>query len=174
MSGIAQDQITAIAEVAIAKFNELQQEEKTKKQDRRLFNTRILLKNYRHLKVYCNEMKESMNLDDGEQEEIITTPDKEYLTLESIKRSEARTLAMMRFIDNMIKVYEMDCKHLGTEAVRRYETLLHFYVNDERKTYAEIAKLHNVHERTAQRDLKEAVHAMSVLFFGTDGLRLQL
>lgn len=173
MSSIAQEQIAAIAEVAIAKFNELQQEEKTKKLDRRLFNTRILLKNYRHLKVYCNEMKENMDLKDEEQEEIIS-PDKEYLTLESIKRSEARTLAMMRFIDNMIRVYEMDCNHLGEEAVRRYETLLHFYINDERKTYAEIAKLHNVHERTAQRDLKEAVHAMSVLFFGTDGLRLQL
>lgn len=173
MSSIAQEQIAAIAEVAIAKFNELQQEEKTKRLDRRLFNTKILLKNYRHLKVYCNEMKENMDLKDGEQEEIIT-PDKEYLTLESIKRSEARTLAMMRFIDNMIKVYEMDCKHLGEEAVRRYETLLHFYINDERKAYVEIAKLHNVHERTAQRDLKEAVHAMSVLFFGTDGLRLQL
>ncbi len=173
MSSIAQEQIAAIAEVAIAKFNELQQEEKTKRLDRRLFNTRILLKNYRHLKVYCDEMKENMDLEGEEQEEIIS-PDKEYLTLESIKRSEARTLAMMRFIDNMIRVYETDCKHLGTEAVRRYETLLHFYINDERKTYAEIAKLHNVHERTAQRDLKEAVHAMSVLFFGTDGLRLQL
>lgn len=173
MSSIAQEQIAAIAEVAIAKFNELQQEEKTKRLDRRLFNTRILLKNYRHLKVYCDEMKENMDLEGEKQEEIIS-PDKDYLTLESIKRSEARTLAMMRFIDNMIRVYETDCKHLGTEAVRRYETLLHFYINDERKTYAEIAKLHNVHERTAQRDLKEAVHAMSVLFFGTDGLRLQL
>ena len=173
MSSIAQEQITAIAEVAIAKFNELQQEEKTKRLDRRLFNTRILLKNYRHLKVYCDEMKENKDLEGEEQEELIS-PDKEYLTLESIKRSEARTLAMMRFIDNMISVYETDCKHLGAEAVRRYETLLHFYINDERKTYAEIAKLHNVHERTAQRDLKEAVHAMSVLFFGTDGLRLQL
>lgn len=173
MSSIAQEQIAAIAEVAIAKFNELQQEEKTRRLDRRLFNTRILLKNYRHLKVYCDEMKENLDLEGEEQEEIIS-PDKEYLTLESIKRSEVRTLAMMRFIDNMIRVYETDCKHLGTEAVRRYETLLHFYINDERKTYAEIAKLHNVHERTAQRDLKEAVHAMSVLFFGTDGLRLQL
>lgn len=173
MSSIAQEQIATIAEVAIAKFNELQQEEKTKRLDRRLFNTRILLKNYRHLKVYCIEMKESMDLEEGEQEEIIT-PDKEYLTLESIKRSEARTLAMMRFIDNMIKVYEMDCKHLGTEAIRRYETLMHFYINNEKMTYSEIADLHNVHERTAQRDLKEAIHSMSVLFFGTDGLRLQL
>ncbi|QDP99351.1 hypothetical protein FOH38_01615 [Lysinibacillus fusiformis] len=71
MSSIAQEQIATIAEVAIAKFNELQQEEKVKRLDRRLFNTRILLKNYRHLKVYCNEMKENMDLEDGEQEEII-------------------------------------------------------------------------------------------------------
>lgn len=173
MKGIAEEQIAAIAEVAIKKFYELQKEEKTKRIDRRLFNTKILLKNYRHLKVYCNEMKKNLDLKMGEEEKIIT-PDKAYLTLESIKRSEARTLAMMRFIDNMIRVYEMDCKHLGAEAVRRYETLLHFYINDKRKSYAEIAKLHNVSERTAQRDLKEAVHAMSVLFFGTDGMRLQL
>lgn len=107
MSSIAQEQIAAIAEVAIEKFNELQQEEKTKRLDRRLFNTKILLKNYRHLKVYCNEM---------------------------------------------------DCKHLGEEAVRRYEMLLHFYINDVRKTYAEIAKLHNVHERTAQRHFKLSLY----------------
>lgn len=173
MDMLQQEQIAAITEVAINKFNQLQQEEKVKRADRRLFNTRILLKNYRHLKVYCNEMKESMDVAEDEKGEIITE-DKEFLTLESIKKSEARTLAMMRFIDSMISVYEKDCKHLGDEAVRRYETLLHFYINDEKKTYAEIATLHNVHERTAQRDLKEAVHAMSVLFFGTDGLRLQL
>ncbi|MGG2111017.1 hypothetical protein ABFY60_10935 [Lysinibacillus pakistanensis] len=102
-------------------------------------------------------MKENKVLEDGVQEKIIT-PNKEYLTLESIKRSEARTLAMMRFIDNMNKVYKMDCKHLGEEAVRRYEMLLHFYINDVRKTYAEIAKLHNVHERTAQRYFKLSLH----------------
>ncbi len=173
MNSIEQDQIAAIAEVAITKFNELQQEEKTKRLDRRLFNTKILLKNYRHLKMYCDEMKETVDIDDGESDDLFSA-DKEYLSLESIKRSEARTLAMMRFIDNMIRVYEMDCKHLGAEAVRRYETLMHFYINEEKKTYAEIATLHDVHERTAQRDLKEAIHAMSVLFFGTDGLRLQL
>ncbi|KOS60887.1 hypothetical protein FJQ98_20550 [Lysinibacillus agricola] len=171
MSNLEQEQITAIAEIAISKFNELQQEEKTRRLDRRLFNTKILLKNYRHLKMYCDEMKETVDIDEGEPDDLFTT-DKEYLSLESIKRSEARTLAMMRFIDNMIKVYEMDCKHLGAEEVRRYNTLMHFYITEEKKTCAEIAELHHVHERTAQRDLKEAVHAMSVLFFGTDGLRL--
>ncbi|MFE3573723.1 hypothetical protein [Lysinibacillus sp. NPDC059133] len=172
MNNIEQEQIAVIAEVAITKFNELQQEEKTKRLDRRLFNTRILLKNYRHLKMYCDEMKETMDIDDGETEDLFTA-DKEYLSLESIKRSEARTLAMMRFIDNMIKVYELDCKHLGTEAVRRFNTLMHFYIYEKKKSYAEIAEIYHVHERTAQRDLKEAVYAMSVLFFGTDGLRLQ-
>lgn len=85
MSSIAQEQIAAIAEVAIEKFNELQQEEKTKRLDRRLFNTKILLKNYRHLKVYCNEMKENKVLEDGVQEKIII-PDKEYLYIRIHKK----------------------------------------------------------------------------------------
>ncbi|MCY1184826.1 hypothetical protein D9M73_255500 [compost metagenome] len=51
---------------------------------------------------------------------------------------------------------------------------MYFYIYENKKTYEEIAELHQLNERTVRRDLKEAVHALAVLIFGIDGLRIQL
>ncbi|MGE7998843.1 hypothetical protein ACQKOF_09225 [Lysinibacillus sp. NPDC093190] len=98
----------------------------------------------------------------------------EYLSIESLTRSSVRTMNMINFIDKMLEFYKNDCKQQGKEGIRKYDTLMHFYIYDDKKTYADIAELHVVNERTVRRDLKEAVHALSVLIFGIDGLRIQL
>lgn len=172
MSSIAPEQMAAIAEVAIAKFNELQQEEQTKKADRRLFNTRLLLRNYHNFKARCEELKE-MNKVETEEDPFIEIGS-EYLSIESLTRSSARTMNMLNFIDKMLEFYKDDCVRQGKEAIRKHDTLMYFYINEDKKTYSDIAELHEINERTVRRDLKEAVHALSVLIFGIDGLRIQL
>lgn len=165
-------QLEQIAEIAITKFKELQQEEQTKKADRRLFNTRLLLRNYHNLKVRCEELKE-MNKIETEDDPFIEIGG-EYLSVDSLTRSSARTINMMNFIDRMLEFYKKECELQGKEAVRKYDSLMHFYIYDKKKTYIEIAELHDIDERTVRRDLKEAVYALSVLIFGIDGLRIQL
>ncbi|EON70415.1 hypothetical protein [Lysinibacillus sphaericus] len=172
MNSLEQEQIAAIAEVVIEKFNELQEEEQTKKIDRRLFNTKILLKHYRNFKARCEKLKEDNKLE--VEEDPFIDIGGQYLSIESLTRSSARTLNLMRFIDKMIEFYKSDCERQGKGAIRKHETIMHYYIYDEKKTYADIAELFDVDERTVRRDLKEAVYALSVLIFGVDGLRIQL
>ncbi|MFJ7953535.1 hypothetical protein ACIQZG_18695 [Lysinibacillus sp. NPDC096418] len=166
-------EIKQIADVAITKFNQLMQEENNKKTDRRIFNTRLLLRNYQNFKARCEELKETNKVEVIEEDPFIEVSG-EYLSVESLTRSSVRTINMMRFIDNMLEFYKKDCERQGKESIRKYDTLMSFYIDDDKKTYADIAELHNVNERTVRRDLKEAVYALSVLIFGIDGLRIQL
>ncbi|MFJ7662971.1 hypothetical protein ACIQXW_11260 [Lysinibacillus sp. NPDC097162] len=165
-------ELEKITEIVITKFSELQREEQTKKSDRRLFNTRLLLRNYHNLKARCEELVEK-NKTETEDDPFIAIGG-EYLSIESLTRSSARTMNMMNFIDKMLEFYKKDCERQGKEDIRKYNTLIHFYINEDKKTYEDIAELHELNERTVRRDLKEAVHALSVLIFGIDGLRIQL
>lgn len=159
-------------EMTITKFIERQQEEQTKKTDRRLFNTRLLLRNYHKFKVRCEELKE-LNKVETEEDPFVEIGG-EYLSIESLTRSSVRTMNMMNFIDKMLEFYKNDCIQQGKDAIRKYDTLMHYYIYEDKKTFDDIAELHNINERTVRRDLKEAVQALSVLIFGIDGLRIQL
>ncbi|MEY9980088.1 hypothetical protein [Lysinibacillus sp. RC79] len=159
-------------EMTITRFIERQQEEQTKKADRRLFNTRLLLRNYHQFKVRCEELKE-LNKVETEEDPFVEIGG-EYLSIESLTRSSVRTMNMMNFIDKMLEFYKNDCIQQGKEAIRKYDTLMHYYIYEDKKTFDDIAELHDINERTVRRDLKEAVHALSVLIFGIDGLRIQL
>ncbi|UPW82741.1 hypothetical protein [Lysinibacillus sp. Ag94] len=172
MNNLSAEDLATIAKVAIGEFTALQQEEQNKKIDRRLFNTRLLLKNYRRFKERCEKLIE-VNEVKVEEDPFIEIGG-QYLSIESLTKSSARTLNLMLFIDKMLDFYKSDCERKGKGAIRKYETLMHYYIYDEKKTYDDIAGLNDVDERTVRRDLKEAVYAVSVLIFGVDGLRIQL
>lgn len=142
------------------------------KEDRRIFNTRLLLRNYHNFKNRCEELKESNKIETEEDPFIEIAG--EYLSVESLTRSSTRTMKMLNFIDKMLEFYKHDCERQGKEALRKYNTLMCFYIDEDKKTYDDLAELHNINERTVRRDLNEAVQALSVLVFGIDGLRIQL
>lgn len=172
MNNLRTEDLAIIAKVAIGEFAALQQEEQNKKIDRRLYNTRLLLRNYRDFKVRCEKLREENKV--SVKEDPFIEIGGQYLSIESLTRSSARTLNLMLFIDEMLDFYKNNCERQGKTAIRKYETLMHYYIYDDKKTYGEIAELYELDERTVRRDLKEAVYAVSVLIFGVDGLRIQL
>lgn len=160
------------AKTGIEAYEKAQQEEQSKKIDRRLFNTRLLLRNYRSFKERCEILQEENKV--KVKEDPFVEIGGQYLSIESLTKSSARTLNLMLFIDKMLDFYKSDCERQGKDAIRKYETIMHYYIYDDKKTYADIAGLYGLNERTVRRDLKEAVYALSVLIFGVDGLRIQL
>lgn len=144
--------------------------EKTKR-DRRLRNTKLLVRNYRSFKQHCaaipdelKEMDEKLSLDDelGVEE----------LALESIKKSKRRTMAMVKFIDKVLGVYKIICESSGKEEeVRRYQALYLLYISDDKKTAQEIATCQKTDPRTVYRDVDKACKALSALIFGVDSIR---
>lgn len=167
--------VAEASKVAILEYNKVQREELMQKENKRLYNSKVLLLNYRRLNLY-RKAKQGRIYQEGEVVgDPFTDLDFEYIEIDSITNSAKKTLSLMSFIDIMLHVYELECCHSAEdEAKRRYKTLYHFYIAEEKKTYAQIAEILHVSERTSKRDLQEAVQSMSVLFFGVDGLRLSL
>lgn len=176
------------SETAVKAALDFLEEEKKKEQqtkrDRRLRNTKLLLRNYRSFVLHCKELKTELEQLEGEQlegegekterEELeeIDLLDQEELAVEAIKRSKKRTLAMVKFIDKMLMVYRiLSVSSNRPEEVRQYETIYRMYIAPERMTIEQIAECHHVATRTVHRDINEAVKTLSSLIFGVDGIR---
>lgn len=160
--------------VAIKEYERQKQLEDQKKLDRRLHNTKLLLKNYRNFKSHCIQIKNELVELESPDREIIAFMDSDEFALESVKRSKRRTLAMVQFIDRTLEVYELLCqKDTEKDSIRYYNTIKKLYIDEPKMTFEKVAECHNVHPRTVRRDVEEAVKALTVLIFGVDGIRFK-
>lgn len=146
--------------------------------DRRLRNTRLLLKNYRMLKQHvqgavfnAKQAKESaIDILDG-LDEFSFFDDNLYI--ESIKRSQQRTFIILQHIDEMLKYYRISCEQSGREDdMRLYRIIMKTYINDERKTAEQISEEENIERRTVYKNINTALKPLSALIFGIDSLKL--
>lgn len=162
------------ARTALEKLEEEKKKMQSKAADRRLHNTKLLLRNYRMLKDNSensifgrSQMQESaadilcsmMNLYDDE------------VIVDAIKRSATRTAIMVTHIDTMIGLYQAYCEKSTNDLdIRRYEIICDMYTADEIMTVKEIAKKHHMSKESVYTDVKVAVERLSALIFGVDGL----
>lgn len=147
------------------------QKQQKAKRDRRLRNTKLLLRNYRSFKLHCADVK--TELEKLTDSKILNDLDADEFAVESIKRSKERTLAMMKFIEQMLEVYRIICERTDRpEEIRRYKTIHMMYIADEKYTAEQIATCHKIDVRTVYRDVNDASKALSALIFGVDGIRM--
>lgn len=185
--GLSQREIIRLAAEAGAKTAlETFEKEKSRaiksRYDRRLRNTKLLLRNYRTLKAHCENAI-------YERVEIITDPinaidildsiddlwSSEALYIESIKRTTERTAIILSHIDEMVKIFEILCHESNTiEDARRYRIIRLMYIADIPSTVEDIARDEAIHPRTVYKDIDIACERLSALLFGIDGLRKAL
>lgn len=161
---------------AVDYINNEKQQQRQGRYDRRLRNTRLLLRNYRSFKVHAmdavfsaKQLKESAVdiLDD-----LDDTPYDNDLYVESIKRSQQRTAVIIRHIDEMLKYYRIYCERSRRpEDMRKYRVIMAYYIDDEEITAQQIGALHSVDSRTVYKDISMAIKPISSLIFGIDGLK---
>ncbi|MBS6509694.1 MAG: hypothetical protein KH369_15945 [Paraclostridium bifermentans] len=139
------------------------------KKDRRFHNTKLLMENYKNLKEHVDGIKEGINLKyefrDGESLLCIKS---EYLWLESLARSKARTIEMMEYVDSKIKylIYEWENKN-------QYEIIdsfIMFYI--ENKTDEDIRQKYNCGQNTPKRWRDKILKELSILLWGIDAIQM--
>jgi len=151
---------------ATLEYNDKQKVKAVKsRQDRRLRNTRLLLKHYNHLKdhidkaIYCGAAIDVLDeIDDID----------EFIYINSIKKSVKRTNIIMSHIRTMLEIYQIYCDKNGDIEVRRSRVLKQYYFDN--KKLADIAIIEDVDERTCLRDLRAAEDRLSALIFGIDSI----
>ncbi len=164
---------------ALDRISREKEERRKGRYDRRLRNTKLLLKNYRNFQVHCSDSISSLGryrtnaidildeLDYGDQ-------DSEFY-IESIKASNERTAIIIAHIENMIRIFRYICERsCKPEEVRRYKVIAGLYVDEEEKSAAQLAGELICDPRTVYRDRDEAVKVLSALIFGIDGLKMEV
>jgi len=160
-------------QTAIEYLEQEKQKQKKMKRDRRLRNIKLLLRNYRSFTVHCEGIKVGLDrlnnmlqIDDLETDEA---------AIESIKRSKERTLAIVKFIDQMLEVYKvLSERSEKPEDLRQYQTIYKMYIASEKYSAEKIAECHKVDVRTVYRDINSACETLSGLIFGADFIRFDI
>lgn len=146
--------------------------------DRRLHNTRLLLKNYRTFKHHAEgaifnakKVRESaIDILDGLDDAMLDG----NAYVEGIKKSQQRTIIVLHHIEEMLRFYKISCEQSGrAEEMRRYRVIMAMYINEPKLTAQQIAENENVENRTVYKDISNAVKPLSALIFGIDGLNVE-
>lgn len=173
---LTEKQIEAISKTAVATALEFMVNEKEKqekrKHDRRLRNVKLLLKNYRSFALHVEDIKQDIQELNAVLE--LDELDTDEFAIESIKRSKQRTLAIVKFINKMLKVYKTICMQSGNpDEIRKYETIDFLYICENKKTADEISEMHFLSKRMVYKNVDKACETLVVLIFGVDGVRFK-
>lgn len=161
---------------AIKHMDQQKKQQKKSRNDKRLHNTKLLLKHYNILKDHCQNSVDNLHsiTHDGKDENAIDILDSldecdTDIYIESIKRSVTRTYIIISHIDTMMGLYELYCnKSNKPEDQRRYRVARAFYIDDVKPD--DIASTEGIDKRTCYRDTSDACAKLSALIFGIDGL----
>lgn len=175
---INKDQLSEVVKQVIFEYEKQQQENSRRKRDRRLRNTKLLLRNYNNFQVHCkNAVYTSKQLDDLGASDIldeIENIDDEGLYVNSIKRTHDRTYIIVKHIKRALQFYRYSAERNNDEnAIRGYKAIELLYIAKEKVSYEEISEKLHVSERTVFRDIRLAIEGLSSLLFGIDGVKLE-
>ena len=166
------------AKEALKIFEQERKKEYSGRADRRLRNTKLLLRNYRILKehaensVFGRTQMEESALDILES--MMSMYDNEVI-IESIKRSATRTSIIVSHIETMFGLYETYCNNAPNRGIemRRYEVVWDMYMADQTLSVKEIAEKQNISKDSVYADLKIGIERLTALIFGVDGLNVR-
>lgn len=166
------------ANEALKTFRQEQKKEYSRRADRRLRNTKLLLRNYHMLKehaensVFGRTQMEESALDILES--MMSMYDNEVI-IESIKRSATRTAVIVSHIETMFGLYAAYCDKSPNRDIemRRYEVLWDMYMAEDTLSAKEVAEKQHVSKDTVYTDIKMATEKLTALIFGVDGLNVQ-
>lgn len=165
------------AKEAMKAFEQERRKANSNRGNKRLRNTKLLLRNYHMLKTHAEnsvfgrtQMEESA-LD--VLESMMSMYDNEII-IESIKRSVTRTAIIVSHIEAMFELYMIYCDKSSNRDVnmRRYEVLWDRYMAEDTLSVKEIAEKQNISTRNVYEDIKVSTEKLSALIFGVDGLKV--
>lgn len=161
-------------EAGVRAYKEEQKKVQRERTDKRLRNTKLLLRNYRALKDNSENSVFGRTQIGESAADILESMMNMYdndVIVDSIKRSASRTAIIVMHIETMLSLYEAYCEK-SKDAVekRRYKIIFNYYFTEIKSPPRELAKKYNTTENTVYRDINSGIEKLSALIFGIDGL----
>lgn len=163
---------------ALKMFRQEQKKEYVGRADRRLRNTKLLLRNYHMLRehakrsVFGRTQMEESALDILES--MMSMYDNEVI-IESIRRSATRTAVIVSHIETMFGLYYSYCERSVKKELdmRRYNVVWDMYMAEDILSVKETADKYNISTDSVYSDVRVGVERLSALIFGVDGLNVR-
>lgn len=166
------------AQEALKRFEQERKIENGQRADRRLRNTKLLLRNYRMLKKHAeNSVFRRAQMDESAfdiLESMMKSSDNDVI-ISSIKDSATRTAIMVSHVEAMLGLYATFCEKSSNKEIerRRYDVVWDMYIAEDTLSAKEIAQKKNMSKENVYVDLRVAVERLAALIFGVDGLDVQ-
>ncbi len=166
------------AKEALKTFEQERKKEYSGRADRRIRNTRLLLRNYHMLKEHAEnsvfgrtQMQESA-LDILESMMSIYNDE---VIIQSIKNSATRTAIIVSHIETMFGLYYSYCDRSTNREIdlRRYNAVWDMYMAEDTLSAKEIAEKQNISKDSVYLDLRVGIERLTALIFGVDGLNVR-
>lgn len=173
----------SVADETLKAYIKEEKNEAKRTQDRRLYNMRVLLENYRNLNEYAKnaiysvgQMIEQDEIGETEVELMMKCGLRDDdMLVRSIASGALRVKTLMAQVNRMLDIYREDCETSSSRTKQRqYRVLYALYLGENRMTTKEIADREGEELRTIQNDAKAAREDLTPLIFGIDGLLIKL
>lgn len=166
------------AREAMKRFEQERKKEFGQRTDRRLRNTRLLLRNYRMLREHAQNSVFSRAQMDESAFDILESMMQSYdndVIINSIKDSAVRTAVMVSHVETMLGLYEAFCEKSPNREIerRRYDVVWDMYIAEQTLSVKEIAEKQNMSKENVYAGLRAAIERLTALLFGVDGLKVQ-
>ena len=170
LKSIWENAATIGAKEALKTFNQEQKKEQGKRANKRLRNTRLLLRNYHVLKEHAEKSVFGRTQMEESALDILESMMSMY-----DKRSATRTAIIVSHIEAMFGLYAAYCDKATNRYIemRRYEVLWDMYMAEDTLSVKEVAEKWHVSLDTVYTDRKMGIEKLSALIFGVDGLHIQ-
>lgn len=160
-----------IVELTIETYRKEAEKQREARKDLRLHNTKMLMEKYRGFVIHSESaVYEATQVDEDEHfNDLLELMDSggRGFSVESVRESAARTRIMVQHIQRMLEFYEFCCKRSKKpEDARRLRVIKALYIDEDKKTPEELAKMECVDVRTIYRDQQIALNELSALLFG--------
>lgn len=178
MVRLSQEEVRSLCEQAVDNYIEKHEKVKKENQSRLLYNTKVLLENYRKLKRYIE--RATANLED-----VIAYnyPDYSLQMLEilglrvedqksyTIAKGVAMTKILMNHVERMLHEYKTECENSGNPVMqRRWDVISKMYLEDQKMDTKRLAEKYCVDPRVIQADAKQGREDIKILLFGIEAL----
>lgn len=135
--------------------------------DRRFHNTKMLMKNYNVLKEHMKGDGEQIKIKFESIDEEDPYMKVEFMWLESIARSKARTVKILKYIEDSLDYLET--KFRMRNEYEKYKAFELFFIKE--KTNEEIQEELNCSKNMPKRWSDVVIKGLSILLWGIDALR---
>lgn len=153
--------INQAALMAIKKYDK---EKKVQQRDRRLHNTRLLMKNYITLKNHVDYVNTDNKLIDYLEEEEEDVNDRTFII--SVCRTKMRTAKMLGYVDSALNIVKEKFRKSCEEY--KYKAFELYYI--DKMTNEEIQKKLNCGKNSPKKWSDLIVEELSVLLWGVEAL----